>query len=695
MLAFRRKLDGVGAKDAAIGVALCAVYLVCLWGSESLGSASRVPPLWPGNAVVAAMMVVLFRSPVRRPAILAALATSALFFAHIAPNWLAFARVFAVNAIEGLLAGWLTLWVLGPRRLLRSTLGFVRVQFLAVLPAALVACALREGLLRLGGGSDHVIQMWRGSLLPHFLGAAILLPALLLLFQPSLVPGARRSRFEILATMAALGLVAYLVFYVLRMPTAFALSPLLLLSAFRCGPKIAVFGHLLVALLCLPATITGGGTFTLHPEWGLDQRVLIYQGVLLSSVFGVSLCAFMVSDQARLRRLLTARAVSARAARLRALQASRAKSDFLATMSHEIRTPLNSVLGFTQLLLQSPGVSPAAREHVKMIAEAGGSLMTVLNDVLDFSKVEAGQIELHLEPVDVCAVSEAAAEIIRASAKAKGLALRLETDGIEGRFELDGQRLRQVLLNLLNNAVKFTQEGHVRLTASADAAGSRLRFEVADTGIGIDEDVIGRLFTRFSQADSSTTRHYGGSGLGLAICKGLVERMGGVIGVDSRLGHGSCFWFELPTERMAGEGAAADAEPTGGRLHGRVLLVDDHPMNLHLGETLLGLLGCEVDLAASGEEALAAARAKTYDAVLMDVHMPGMDGLAAARAIRALGGHNAATPIIAMSADVMPQSVERCRAAGMVDHVAKPIQIKALHEVLQRRMDDQKRRSAA
>ncbi|MEI9889478.1 MAG: histidine kinase dimerization/phospho-acceptor domain-containing protein [Caulobacteraceae bacterium] len=189
--------------------------------------------------------------------------------------------------------------------------------------------------------------------------------------------------------------------------------------------------------------------------------------MILSSGFGVSLCAFTVAEQARLRRLLMARATSARDARRRALAASRAKTEFLATMSHEIRTPMNSILGFTQLLLHNPGVSPPAREQVKVIAEAGGSLMTVLNDILDFSKVEAGQIDLHFEPVDLEGLLTGAAGIMSEPARAKGLNLRLESEALgAGAFRLDSQRLRQVLLNLLNNAVKFTEEGHVLLTAA-------------------------------------------------------------------------------------------------------------------------------------------------------------------------------------------------------------------------------------
>jgi CheY-like chemotaxis protein len=298
----------------------------------------------------------------------------------------------------------------------------------------------------------------------------------------------------------------------------------------------------------------------------------------------------------------------------------------------------------------------------------------------------------------MAALTSGALEIMSEAARAKNLTLRLETEALDGRFRADGQRLRQVLLNLLNNAVKFTREGHVLLVVSLDAPRAMLRFEIRDTGIGIEDAVLTRLFTRFSQADSSTTRHYGGSGLGLAICKGLVERMGGRIGVESRPEIGSNFWFEIPAEPVdAATVAEAAGESRPRRLTGRVLLVDDHPMNRRLGETLLDLLGCEVDLASSGEEAVEAVATVAYDAILMDVHMPRMDGLTATRAIRASGLPSASTPIIAMSADVMPQNIARCRQAGMVDHLAKPVQLQTLHDVLKRWMveEKQKRRSAA
>jgi CheY-like chemotaxis protein/nitrogen-specific signal transduction histidine kinase len=404
----------------------------------------------------------------------------------------------------------------------------------------------------------------------------------------------------------------------------------------------------------------------------------------------------MVAEQARLRRLLTRRAAAARQARRHAVIASRAKTEFLATMSHEIRTPMNSILGFTQVLLQDQSLSGAARSHIQVIAQAGGSLMTVLNDILDFSKVEAGQIELNLEQIDIAAAGRHAVEIVREPARAKGLTVRLETEGLAGAFEVDGQRLRQVLLNLLNNAVKFTDEGHVLLAVAHQQERKILRFEVRDTGIGVDPEVAERLFTRFSQADSSTTRDYGGSGLGLAICKGLVERMDGSIGIESRPGVGSTFWFELPARRVVADAPpSVESTPAAGLLRGRVLLVDDNAMNRQLGETLLRIMGCEVELAASGEAAVAAASERPFDLILMDVHMPRMDGLEAARAIKAQGGPGSKAPIVAMSADVMSGSIERCLQAGMVDHIAKPVQLPVMHEVLSRHLSKEAHRTAA
>ena len=242
---------------------------------------------------------------------------------------------------------------------------------------------------------------------------------------------------------------------------------------------------------------------------------------------------------------------------------------------------------------------------------------------------------------------------------------------------IDDLRVRQILLNLLGNAIKFTETGRVRL--DVQPGDGVLRYTVTDTGVGIAEDKVGRLFQRFSQLDSSTTRAFGGSGLGLAIARILAEAMGGRIGVEHGSVVGSVFWFEIPAE-AADRPDAGEQRPKG--LGARVLLVDDHETNRELGIAVLRLLGCEIDTAENGLEAVAAARTGVYDVILMDIHMPRMDGLDAARAIRKLGGDVGRTPVVAMSADVMPETVERCLKAGMVDTLGKPIQISALHAML-------------
>ncbi|WP_119422344.1 PAS-domain containing protein [Desertibaculum subflavum] len=376
--------------------------------------------------------------------------------------------------------------------------------------------------------------------------------------------------------------------------------------------------------------------------------------------------------------------------------ASRAKSEFLAMMSHEIRTPMNGVIGMIDELLATP-LDPRQRSAALVVRESGEALLRILNDILDFSRLEAGRLELETAPFDLRLLVERTLGIVRPRAATRGLALHatIRSD-VPKALRGDRGRLRQVLLNLLGNAVKFTEAGSVTLGVYPEAGTDGapvLRFEVTDTGVGVAEDLQPRLFSAFVQADAGTARRFGGSGLGLAISKRIVDLMGGAIGMASRPGHGSTFWFTMPmTAVPTGELGPGTAEEevsaeTRRRLDGyRVLVVEDNETNALVAESLLKRLGATVDLARDGEEAVAAAGRRRFDAILMDVNMPVMNGLAATRAIRALGGENGWLPIIACTANAFGEDVEACRAAGMDDFLAKPFSATRLASVLLRNL---------
>jgi len=360
------------------------------------------------------------------------------------------------------------------------------------------------------------------------------------------------------------------------------------------------------------------------------------------------------------------------------------KTQFLANMSHEIRTPLNGVLAMAEVMAMGE-LAAVQRDRLQIIRQSGGLLLAVLNDVLDLSKIEAGKLTLINEPFELEATVRPVIESFTTMARGKGLDFQVElAPAACGWWEGDADRLHQIIGNLLSNAVKFTPQGSVAATVDIDPASDRLRIMVRDTGVGIAAEKLPVLFEKFTQADNSATRRFGGTGLGLAICRELTQMMGGTIEVQSREGCGSTFIVELPLARCEAAGAetsdAARPEQEGLRL----LAAEDNATNQQVLAAVMESLGIDIDIVPDGKQAVEAWRACPYDLILMDIQMPVMDGIAAAREIRAAerADGRSRTPIIALTANALTHQIEEYLGAGMDGHVAKPIEIAKLYEAI-------------
>ncbi|KFB75495.1 MULTISPECIES: PAS domain S-box protein [Candidatus Accumulibacter] len=425
-------------------------------------------------------------------------------------------------------------------------------------------------------------------------------------------------------------------------------------------------------------------------EWSADGRPLHMFGTHLditeSKEAEARLRELNESHEARVAERTRQLAITTQIAR----SASRAKSAFLANMSHEIRTPMTAILGLADLIkLDSP--SPRQAERLDKLQGAAQHLLSLIDDVLDFSKIEAGKLVLEQVPCDVAGIVSSVVEMSTDRARQQGLTLSSDCESLPDPLLGDPTRLRQALLNYVSNAIRFTPQGSIRISVRRQEEQKdhlMLRFEVRDTGIGIAPSSLGRLFRHFEQADDSMTRVHGGTGLGLAIVKQIAEKMGGGVGVDSTEGIGSTFWFtaclrRAPERAGGGTSASVDTAAQQAPAEGRILIVDDEPINREVIVSILGSRDLRADCAANGATAVELAGKGVYDLILMDLQMPIMDGFEATRRIRQQPKH-AQVPILGLTGNVVKEVQDRCRAVGMNDFIAKPFRMAALLEVVTR-----------
>lgn len=677
---FRHETGREAGPPAWAYVALfCASLLIGIWSAKEFGAVV----MWPANGILLAAFMQL-----RRDKAIAVLLTC--FAINLSSNVvrgdpMPFLWLNAVlNLVEVTVAGVLARRLCGaaldlrrPRRLLRFALG-------AVTPAVLLCTVIIvsvAAVLNVYTPGLYVFTFQRYFAM-EALGLLTVTPALLLL--------ARRHRFrdtsaiagprESIALFSLLTAITLMVFCQSSVPITYLIFAPLLLLVFRVSTTGSAIAVLLVTLIGGVATITGHGPVTLQ-RIAVDHELAnvptivrqlnVFYGFLLTMIAVALPVSTIVSERRRMMERLEARTLAAQIARRQAEAADAAKSRFLALMSHEMRTPLHGVMGYAEVLSRRSDLAEAARHQVGEIQRSGAALLTLVEDVLEVSRGDEASAMDVIDPVGLLAQ---VADASRDCAAAKALPIHVRVDpGAAAAVVGDRRRLRQILHRLVSNAVKFTSRGEI--SVSVERNGPITVFRVTDTGPGVSADVIPNLFRAFTQADDSISRDHAGAGLGLAVAHRLTQAMGGQIALESTSPAGSTFVVRLPLA-LAEAGSVVETVqggPVDAGGSARVLIVDDHPTNREVARLMLAPLGCDIFEAVDGIEAVEMASTSPFDLILMDVRMPRMDGLAATQAIRALDGAFGRTPILAVTADAMPEDAARCLAAGMDGHVAKPL----------------------
>ncbi len=686
--AFRHEAGQEAGPHAAVYVLLFALCL--LLGHWSAATFQAVIA-WPANGV---MLAAFLQLPRRRAGVVLALCFGLNLLSTAirgdAPPFVWLNPL--LNLIQVLTAGVLARRLCGaaldmrrPRRMVLFALG-------AAMPAVALTATIGVAVAWLMRDYSWVRAAftWRHLFAMELLGLVIVTPSLLLLARAHRFRQIRQSPLEVLAILGLVTITALWIFNQ-SSPFLFLMFPPLMLAAFRLSPPWIAMALILTMLISGLMTLTGHGPISASsvpyvPELNqLSERMRqmpLYYGFLLVAAMTALPISAMIAERRCFIERLARRTATALEQRRRAEAADAVKSRFLALMSHEMRTPLNGVSGYADLLARRNDLPPEAQAQVAAIRTSGAAMLTLVEDVLDVSR---GDEPLSLEPFDLAALIHDAVALEVAVARAKGLDFDIHLDLQPGARVLgDARRLRSALRHLASNAVKFTDRGAVRVRATH--VGDRLRIEVSDTGGGVDATFIPYLFEPFVQSDDSLRRRHSGAGVGLAAARRHAICIGGDVVLGSTSPSGAVFVLTARLEPLAAPVADAPADPAALR----ALIVDDHPVNRQVLRLMIEAAGCEAVEAVDGLEAVEKVQNDAFDLILMDVRMPRLDGLEATRRIRALPSTASETPILAVTADAMPEDAARCLAAGMDAHLAKPVTYERLYAAI-----DQTFRAAA